>query len=350
MFLNSYKTCIVISFLLSSFFVSAQSVERDTISINQDSLVIVEVKRDTIRIKRDTVEAKKDSIVEDWRHINRVSFDISEVAFVNWNAGGSSSISGLLGLEFQRNYKHDHTVWENRAVIKYGVNKQQDQDIRKTDDLLEINSRFGFRKDTISNWYYSANFSFATQLTNGYNYSNSDSEPISKFMAPAYMFLGVGSVYGEHIEYFSAYLSPLTLKSTFVLDQDLADAGAFGVTPATFDDAGNMITRGSNFRREVGILVNSSFEKEVYENISLRNIISLYTDYLNNFGNIDVDWELVLNFKVNSFVQATLGSHLKYDDDVKITKDSLIEGEEPIVSGAKVQWKQMLGIGVLVDF
>lgn len=295
--------------------------------------------------------ATQDSIVSNWKHENKASLDISEVAFVNWNAGGSNSISGLLGLEFQRNFKKDHLVWENKALLRYGVNKQQNQDLRKTDDILELHSRFGFRKDTISNWYYSANFSFKTQFTNGYNYANSDSKPISQFMAPAYMFLGVGTVYGEHIKSFSAYLSPLTLKSTFVLDQDLADAGSFGVTPARFDDLGNRLEKGKNSREEVGILVTSAYEKELIENITVKNLVSLYTDYLNDFGNVDIDWEVNFNFKVNDYVRATMGSHLKYDNDVKI-ESTLDEGdaEETITEGAKVQWKQLLGVGVLVDF
>ena len=302
-------------------------------------------------IDNDSLVKTTDSIITYWKEINRASLDISEVAFVNWNAGGSNSISGLLGLEVQRNFQKDHMVWENRGVARYGVNKQQNQELRKTDDLLEIHSRVGWRKDTISNWYYSANFSFKTQFTNGYNYANSDSKPISKFMAPAYMFLGVGTVYGEHIESFSAYLSPLTLKSTFVLDQNLADSGAFGVTPATYDELGNRLSKGKNSREEVGILLTSAFERQLIENIVVRNLVSLYTDYLNDFGNVDIDWEVNFNFKVNEYVRATLGSHLKYDNDVKITVEAEDNSpDETVLEGAKVQWKQLLGIGVLVDF
>ena len=54
-------------------------------------------------------------------------------------------------------------------------------------------------------------------------------------------------------------------------------------------------------------------------------------------------------FKVNSFVKATLGSHLRYDDDVKTTipTDVVDVYDE---AGAKIQWKQFLGIGFAVDF
>jgi hypothetical protein len=292
----------------------------------------------------------EDFVKSHWKEINTVSLDISEVAFVNWSSGGSNSISGLLGLEAQRNYKKDHMLWENRGVLRYGVNKQQNQSLRKTDDILELKSRFGFRKDKKSNWYYSANFSFATQFTNGYNYSNSNSQPISKFMAPAYMFLGIGTVYGEHIEEFSAYLSPLTLKSTFVLDQNLADAGAFGVTPATYDAFENKLTDGDNSREEVGILVTSAYENVLMENISIRTLMSIYTDYLNDFGNLDIDWEVNFKFKVNEYIRATMGSHLKYDNDVKTAIIDEDMPDEIVEKGAKLQWKQLLGIGISVDF
>jgi hypothetical protein len=88
---------------------------------------------------------------------------------------------------------------------------------------------------------------------------------------------------------------------------------------------------------------------EILENINVRQQVSLYSDYINNFGNVDVDWRVDFDFKVNSFVRATLGSHLRYDDDVKIIKPTDVEGEFD-ESGAKVQWKQFLGVGFAMDF
>lgn len=304
----------------------------------------------TARLKsNDSIKTETDSLKTVWKNYNRASLDINEVTFVNWNAGGANSVSGLFGLESERTYKKGHLVWENRIALRIGLNKQQDQGLRKTDDLLELNSRFGFRKDTLSNWYYSANFSFKTQFANGYNYANSENDPISKFMAPAYLFLGVGTIYGERIEEFSAYLSPLTLKSTFVLDQELANAGAFGVTPAKYNETENLISEGCKYRGEFGVLLTSAYESEILENISVRNELSLYTDYLNDFGNFDVDWQINFQFVVNDFVKASLGSHLKYDNDIKITSQ-VVDSEEKLISGAKVQWKQLLGLGVSVDF
>jgi len=283
-----------------------------------------------------------------WTQKNKASFDLSEVAFVNWNSGGSNSISGLLGFKSKLNYRDKFFVWKNNVEVRYGVNKQEARELRKTDDLIEINSNMGYKPDSLSNWFYSARLNFRTQLTNGYNYPNKD-EPISRLLAPGYLFLGGGMEYGKNIDKLSFYFSPLTLKATFVLDEDLANIGSFGVTPAVLDPDGNVIIPGEQIRTEVGVLVTNSYEMELAENINVKNEVSLYSDYINNFGNLDLDWRIDFDFKVNSFIRATLGSHLRYDDDVKTQTPSDVEGEFD-QAGAKVQWKQFLGVGFAIDF
>lgn len=297
--------------------------------------------------------AQTDSIVKNldtlkWKQVNRVGMDINEVTFVNWSAGGANSISALLAVNSSLRYKKNNLIWFNAIKTRYGVNKQESQKLRKTEDELELISTIGYRRDTLTNWYFSGRFNFKTQYSNGYNYPNRDN-PISRFMSPGYVFLGGGAEYGKNIEKLSFYLSPLTFKGTFVLDQSLADKGAFGVTPAVYDTDGNKLVDGETVRTEMGILITNAYEAQVMDNIYLRNQLSLYTDYLNSFGNIDVDWEVVFDFKVNDFVKATLGSHIKYDNDVKIIEETDTE-DEFVEKGASVQWKQLLGIGVVVDF
>ncbi|HLT33139.1 MAG TPA: DUF3078 domain-containing protein [Aquaticitalea sp.] len=301
--------------------------------------------------KGDIFKMKDSDTIPKWEQTNRVGLDINEVTFINWSAGGSNSISALLAFTSSLNYTYGLLKWKNKALVNYGVNKQQDQKLRKTTDELELISTMGFQKDSLSNWYFSARFNFKTQFTNGYNYPNRDN-PISRFMAPGYLFVGGGVEYGKNIEKFSTYFSPLTFKSTFVLAEDLSNAGAFGVEPAVMDEEGNIIKQGERVRTEVGILLTNEFESEVFENIGVKHRASLYTDYLNSFGNVDVDWEVMFNFKVNQYVKASLGSHVRYDDDVKtvVTINEGTEQEEQLMEGAKIQWKQFLGIGVVVDF
>ncbi|WP_047545550.1 DUF3078 domain-containing protein [Psychroserpens sp. Hel_I_66] len=299
-----------------------------------------------LNAQTDSVSAEKADYK--WIQTNKAGLDISEVTFVNWNAGGSNSISALLNVRSELNYDDSYYKWKNSAQLRYGVNKQEAQRLRKTEDELELISTIGYREDTLTNWYFSGRFNFKTQLSNGYNYPNRDN-PISRLMAPGYMFLGGGTEYGKNLDKFSLYFSPLTFKATFVLDEDLSNAGSFGVEPAIFDEEGNMISEGERVRVEMGILFTNFYEAIVFENISVKHQLSLYTDYLDNFGNIDVDWEIIFDFKVNQYVKATLGSHIRYDDNIKtlVATDVEDEFEE---RGAKVQWKQLLGVGVVIDF
>jgi len=289
-----------------------------------------------------------DSMLIYWTEKNTFGVNLSEVAFVNWNSGGNNSISSLFYANFQRDFEKDHTIWKNSATMRYGINAQEGREIRKTEDELRFSSSFGYRQDSLSNWYYSARFSFNSQFSNGYKYPDTE-VPISKFMAPGYSFLGAGTEFSHPVEELTLYLSPITFKSTFVLDQRLANEGMFGVEPAVTDELGNIIKKGEKLRTEFGFLVTSDFSKEVFDNIDLNNQLSLYSDYLNNFGNIDVDWQLAVNMKVNEFVKANVGAHLRYDDDVKFKEDTNDDGKLE-TSGARIQLKQMLGVGVVYEF
>ncbi|MCB7482053.1 DUF3078 domain-containing protein [Christiangramia sediminis] len=305
------------------------------------------VKNDTTAVvAKDTTAS--DSMLIYWTEKNTFGMNLSEVAFVNWNSGGNNSVSALFYAGFDRNFEKDLTIWRNSASLRYGINAQEGREIRKTEDELRLSSSFGFRKDSTSNWYYSGKFSFNTQFSNGYKYPDTE-VPISKLMAPGYTFLGAGTEYSDPVEDLTVYLSPITFKSTFVLDQRLANEGMFGVEPAVTDELGNIIKEGENLRTEFGFLVTSDFSKEVFENINLDNQLSLYSDYLNKFGNIDVDWQMAVNMKVNDFVKANVGTHIRYDDDVKFKEDTNGDGKLE-TSGPRIQLKQMLGVGVVYEF
>jgi len=270
-----------------------------------------------------------------WNHENLIGFDLNEVAFVNWNAGGQNSISGLFKVHFARTYEKIYTLWSNEVSARYGLNNQQNKGLIKTDDEIRLSSTYGYRKDSISNWYFTAQFNFKTQFTNGYQ-NPDDTDLISAFFAPAYLYLGIGSQYNLKEERFSVYMSPLTLKSTYVFNEQLSDEGAFGVEP------------GQRSRHELGILVRTKWEKEIFQNVAMVNNLDLYTDYINEFGNIDVDWILSFRFKINKLFQASFRTHLIYDNDIKV-KEADEDGVE-VLYGARVQLKQQLGLGIIYNF
>jgi len=329
--------------------IKVSTVKMDSIQINiasDESTNDDKTKNDRLAFNPGMMVSQEIIIL--WTQKNVVGVNFNEVAFVNWNAGGNNSISALFFGNFERNFQRELLSWKTNGSIRYGLNAQEGRELRKTEDQIVFNSTFGYRQNPTSNFRYSAKFNFNTQFASGYRYPDTK-KPISSFMAPGYVFLGIGAEFTDPKEDLIIYLSPVTQKSTFVLNQTLANEGMFGVTPAVRDELGNIIKEGEKVHTEFGILFTGSFKKEIFTNVNLENQLSLYSDYLNKFGNVDVDWELKLNLVVNDFIKANIGSHLRYDDDVKVKEDTNSDGELEIL-GPRVQFKQMLGVGVVYEF
>lgn len=342
--------------IVDSVFVDSIAV--DTIVIRRTLDKIYTPKKD-VNLQIPNIDFKKTKTLQKgfhrfrvpsfWETENSFGINISEVAFVNWNAGGDNAISGLGFLKFARKYKFNNFQWDNKLELRYGLNAQEGRKLRKTEDVIRLSSNLGFKKDNTSRWFYSVQLNFNTQFSNGYKYPDRD-VPISRFMAPGYLLFGAGTSYITKDEKFNLYLSPLTQKSTFVLDQELADNGSFGVQEAVLDADGNVITPGQNHLLELGILITNNINYTIAENIELKSRINLYTDYIKSFGNVDVDWELNIHMKVNKFISTSLGTQMIYDDDilfdvVKNDNGTIIDPGTP-----KIQFKQVLGVGILYGF
>lgn len=290
--------------------------------------------------------ALPDTTASRWEKVNKVGLDFTQIAFVNWSAGGNNSISGLIKGHFIRAYKYNNMKWNNELLMRYGLNKQENQDVRKTDDAFLLNSTIGYRKDSISNWFYGGKFTFQSQFANGYSYPNVE-KAISKLFAPAYVFVGIGAEYARKDLGFTLYLSPLTQKTTIVLDKRLSNEGAFGVAKAIYDTNGTLLRSGGKSRTELGTLISGQFKREIAKNMVLDTRATLYTDYINKFGNIDIDWFSNIEMTVNKYVKANVGLHVMYDDDIKSKKE---ENGIQVTRGPRIQLKQIIGVGVLYTF
>ena len=277
-------------------------------------------------------QEKPDSI-KSWNFGGLGSLNFSQVSLTNWAAGGRSSTSGVAIFNVFGNYMKDNISWENSLDMGYGLLKEQDNEVVKSNDKLDFNSKFGVKKT--EKIYYSTLFNFKTQFAPGYKYPNT-TDAISRFLAPAYMTLSVGVDYKPN-KLLSFFISPLTGKMTIVNDNDLSAMGAFGVDP------------GKTVRMEVGSFAKMEVKTEIMKNVSLNSKLDLFSNYLHNPENIDVNWDLLINMKINDFLSANLISNLIYDDDIKIGFD---ENNDGVIerSGPRVQFKEMFGLGLSLKF
>lgn len=277
-----------------------------------------------------------------WRLKAIYGLNGTQTQFVNWNAGGRNNVSALGFINTQANYKFKKIKWDNEFNISLGGLQYLDENqteenimFQKTDDRLEYSSNVGYaiRKDL----NFSFISSFRTQMLDGFNFPN-DSTRASTFMAPGYLNLGLGFDYTPD-KNLTVFLSPAAVKMTFVLDDVLANQGAFGVDPATYAPQGGLLTPGKQFRLELGAYAKINYNKNLAENIDVKTKLELFSNYLENPQNIDVNAEVLWSFKVNNWFQASLQWNLIYDDDIRITD---ADGN----TGPRTQFKSVLGLGI----
>lgn len=281
-------------------------------------------------------ETKQDTVEGPWKTGARTNLSFSQVSLTNWAAGGENSISGNFIGNIFANYKNGSSKWENSLDVGYGLMKQGKDAWIKTDDQLQLVSKYGQKAFMNNkNWYYSAMFSLKTQFDEGYDYPN-DSVMISNFMAPGYLMFAMGLDYNPN-DNFSMSFSPVTSKTTIVNDQTLANQGAYGVEA------------GEKIRYEFGGFVKFMYNKEIWENVEMSSQLGLFSNYFNNPQNIDVNWDFALNMKVNDFLSASINTKLLYDDDVDIKVDSNNDGTID-AEGPRIQFKEVLGIGLTFSF
>jgi hypothetical protein len=286
------------------------------------------VSAQTTKKKEELPETKKDSISY-WNKGALFNLGFSQVSLSNWSAGGNSSVSGNAIVNLHAKYKKGGISWDNTLNLGYGLLKQDKSATQKSDDNIELNSKFG--KERTKQWSYAALINFNSQFTDGYDYPN-DSTKISTFLAPGYLYGALGMDY-KPTSYLSIFLSPITSKTTIVTDTKLSEVGAFGV------DAGEKI------RSEFGGYVRANITKEIMKNIKLTSTLALFSNYIEKPENVDINWEMLVLMKVNKFVTVSINTKLIYDHDINITKDTNGDGNND-VNGPRTQFKEILSVGL----
>ncbi len=266
-----------------------------------------------------------------WKAGGNTSLNFSQVSLTNWAGGGNNSLAGTFLFKGFVKHEKDRLAWDNTLDFGYGLTKQGDQNLAKSEDRLQLVSKLGYQTAK-GHWYYSAMVDFKTQVSLGYKDPIVQEVVISDFMAPGYLQFSLGMDY-KPSDNLSLYISPLTSKLTFVLNDSLSTVGSFGVDP------------GDKLREEYGASLKFLAKKDdVFTNVGVYTRLDLFSSYTHNPQNIDVDWEFGLNMKVNKYLTAVFTCNMVYDDDIKYVNDDGVE------EGARLQIKQLFGAGLTYTF
>ncbi len=297
---------------------------------------------------------KDEEIQKGWITEISLGMDFMSNLLINPAVGGGESrlgISGSLGLDLQ--YEKGLLSWNTLFSLNHGIQKNGTgilqvldtvgmpevpdtlnikMPFQKNIDNIWLNSRMSLRTSYFSQFYYTADLFFSSQLTRTYNGNflsdiNQAGSPVSRFLAPGTLQFSPGMEY-RHNDYLSLFFTPASLKTIFVLDDDIADdiatdrdgniIGTIHGNPYTENQDGTFSYRKVDV--QLGAALRVVYNNEITEHIALNSNLGLFTNYLSNPDHIDINWRNELNITIVKGLRFSLLSFLTYDHDVFVQK------------------------------
>ena len=259
-------------------------------------------------------EEEEEEVQFGWTTEGKFQVLFNQSAFnEEWTGGGTSSIAGNITLDYDLNYRRGDITWGTKILANYGLTRTEASEFfRKTSDRLEVNSTVGKQVEE-SNWFYSFFTNFRTQIDKGYQYLENPETgenirtEYTNFLSPAYLQFGPGMMWKKSEDLF-VNIAPATARFIFVdprfTSSENYPAGSyFG------------IEQGESSRFEFGASLTGHSKFDVFENVSMENTLSLYSNYLDKPGNIDIDYLLNLEMGINDLLTTNLIFQAIYDDN-----------------------------------
>lgn len=263
-----------------------------------------------------------------WKKGGDIAINFSRVGLSNWAGGGQSSLSLATIFNLFANYEQDRNLWENKFNAAYGLIKSGEGSIRKSDDILMLESKYSYK--FTERWWGSALINFRSQFDKGYEYNEDDTQGdrISQFLAPGYIQAALGITYRNSEFTYFITLSPVSAKFTIVTVDELTEM--YGVEA------------GENFRGEFGATIDAGMKREILPNVDLESNINLFSNY-ENPSYIDVNWTVLLLMNVNKYITSSISTQLIYDHDIMVEKDNG-------AMGRAIQFKNVINVGLAYKF
>ncbi|MBN3663079.1 MAG: DUF3078 domain-containing protein [Ornithobacterium rhinotracheale] len=277
-------------------------------------LIMAQVKDVAREIKKIEFNLKK---IEKrrWTRSGNLQVNFGQHHYENW-VGGNLGKLEIFGKISQRlKFQNQQMVWESSFDVLYGLNKNYEQDFRKSSDQILFNSILG--KKVSNNFSYSYFLNLQTQLTNSYDYARDpdNNYRLSGFLAPLYINTGPGVMWRKN-DNLVLNLAPASLKATYVSGEvyEYKSRNKGFVNNQEHEIFG--VEAGENLNLRLGLYASIYSKYKVLKNVEMENRLSLYSDYLDNPTNIDMDYRMNVNFKINKLLTTNLMVQAVYDDDV----------------------------------
>lgn len=299
--------------------------------------------------------AKADSL-KTWVTGGGFGVDLGNILVVNPKPGSGQNrigVGGAIGLF--ANHLKDRFSWDNNVTLNFAIEKTGSGVLpipnarirvpfRKSIDDLRINSTAGYRIGPESKWSYAADFSFRTQATpsyigneDGQVYMKSIQNPgpyqntlVSQIFSPARTSLGLGIKY-DPSKNFSVVFTPATIDLILIENQYIANLGIHGTELQE-----GSTTEYERVRLAVGAKLALKYGQSFFaERASWGSRLNLFSDYLDDPQNVDIDWTNEIAVMIVKNLQLAYLSNIYYDDDIlsNVTDFDAVGGIETDANG-----------------
>jgi hypothetical protein len=289
-------------------------------AVAQD-VAVAKLRNETSR----NIKKEADTSTWNWKRGGMYNFNLSQSSLSNWAAGGDNfNMAFTSYFNYFAYYQRPRHSWDNNFDLNLGFMQSSNLGGRKNDDRIDLLSKYGYKIDSSGQLYLSGLFNVRSQIFDGYAYSGTKATFISSLLSPAYIILSAGVDYKPNNK-LSVFFSPLTSRSTLLLNRALSNKGKYGVDT------------GKYFFRETGLFVTVNYTNNLTPTISYRGRADFFSNYYQKPENVNVYMTNFFNFKLHKNFSATYSLDLMYDDKIRIFG--------PNKNSPGLQVKSIIGIG-----
>jgi hypothetical protein len=267
--------------------------------------------------------AQKDQ-KEGWTKAGGIGLNMNLLNMINPRIGAGDNQVGLGGiLNYGANLLQGKVLWDNKFLLQLATVKIAGDAWTKANDVMQATSQWGYQLGSSGKWYGAGLADFQTQFLPTYGAKYLKEQTIAgkktpldaKFLAPAIFKFAPGVIY-KHSSKLKVLYSPIAVKAVIVANDEIAKQARF--IPLEKETDPNSFKK-TDF--QIGSELRFDYTSKFFEDkVIYTSTLDLYSNYLREPQNVDVEWYNSLDFVIMKNISVNFRTDWFYDHDIKVLR------------------------------